>query len=709
MSVVANVAINVDASKAIGQLRTVDQAADQVASSAARTEGAVGRLSRAFSGLGGVLASFGASAALRGITQAGIEAGTVDVRIKQLTKSFSEYAKVQNIISQNAKTFNQSQTESSKNFADIYARLRPLGISLENINKVFVGFNTAAAQSGLTASQASPAFTQLAQALGSGALRGDEFNSIAEQVPGILGAIAQAMGVPVGSLRNLAAQGEITSAVVIQALSNLAQQGKADLAALADSPAGLVAKFQQAIGNLQATIGTKLLPAFTPLIQGLTNLINAFNALPQPIQSVIAVVSGLVLAIGAIAAPIGFIVSGLTSLASALGGFGAAAAVFGVAAGAVKAVLVAIATVLSGPAGVVIAIGAVIAALYTFREQISNAFSGVAQILGVIAKDFIALGTIVREMASEAFNAIQNGFGAAAKFIGDTFVDPVRDIIGGLTDFISGAFSELGNAIVAPFRIAAKSIKSVFDGIANVVLGTIRFIAAKINDLIRGANQISSTVGIPAIPYLSVPAFAQGGYVTKKTLAMVGEGGEPEYIIPASKMPNAIQNYANGARGNGVLASSSFGKQLAAQTSKVSLGLAGQVLRGSAGLSGQFAGRGTGGTSQVAEMQAGIGRSGAPGNGPAIRRALTGRSGAGLSTTLSAAINQYAANKSRQQTIRPQINITTGPVTRMADINYVTMRDLVKATESAAKQGANMALGSLRSDPSTRRAVGLAR
>lgn len=693
MSVVANVAINVDASKAIGQLRTVDQAADQVASSAARTEGAVGRLSRAFSGLGGVLASFGAGAALRGITQAGIEAGTVDVRIKQLTKSFSEYAKVQNIISQNAKTFNQSQTESSKNFADIYARLRPLGISLENINKVFVGFNTAAAKSGLTASQASPAFTQLAQALGSGALRGDEFNSIAEQVPGILGAIAQTMGVPVGALRQLAAEGKITSDVVITALSNLAQQGKADLAALADSPAGLVAKFQQAVGNLQATIGTKLLPAFTPLIQGLTNLINAFNALPQPIQSVIAVVSGLVLAIGAIAAPIGFVVSGLTSLASALGGFGAAAAVFGVAAGAVKAVLVAIVTVLSGPAGVVIAIGAVIAALYTFREEIGNAFSGVAQILGGIAEDFITLGATVGEMASNAFDAIQNGFGAAVNFIGDTFVDPVQDMIVGLSSFISNAFSDLGNAIVGPFRNAAQAIRSIFDSIASVVRSTISSLAAGINGLISQANSITSRVGIPAIPYLKVPGFAEGGYVTQKTLAMVGEGGEPEYIIPASKMQSAVQNFANGVRGNGVLASSSFGKQLSAQTSKISLGLAGQVARMSAGLSSRFAGRGTGGASQVAEMAAGVGRSGAP----------------GTSSSMKAAMSRYASNRSTAPTTKPQVNITTGPVTKIDNVNYVTMRDLVKAAETAAKQGADMALGSLRSNPSVRRSVGLAR
>ncbi len=49
--------------------------------------------------------------------------------------------------------------------------------------------------------------------------------------------------------------------------------------------------------------------------------------------------------------------------------------------------------------------------------------------------------------------------------------------------------------------------------------------------------------------------FATGGYVTKPTDAMVGEGGEPEYIIPASKMQDAMKRYADGKRGNSVIPS----------------------------------------------------------------------------------------------------------------------------------------------------------
>jgi hypothetical protein len=47
--------------------------------------------------------------------------------------------------------------------------------------------------------------------------------------------------------------------------------------------------------------------------------------------------------------------------------------------------------------------------------------------------------------------------------------------------------------------------------------------------------------------------FAEGGYVTGPQQAVVGEGGEPEYIIPASKMDSAMQRYGSGMRGSSVI------------------------------------------------------------------------------------------------------------------------------------------------------------
>jgi SLT domain-containing protein len=58
---------------------------------------------------------------------------------------------------------------------------------------------------------------------------------------------------------------------------------------------------------------------------------------------------------------------------------------------------------------------------------------------------------------------------------------------------------------------------------------------------------------------MKVPAFAQGGVVDRPTLAMVGEGGEREYVVPESRMAAASSNYLAGARGGAVLAGAASG------------------------------------------------------------------------------------------------------------------------------------------------------
>ena len=53
----------------------------------------------------------------------------------------------------------------------------------------------------------------------------------------------------------------------------------------------------------------------------------------------------------------------------------------------------------------------------------------------------------------------------------------------------------------------------------------------------------------------SFGTFAEGGYVNKPTNALIGEGGEPEYVIPASKMRESMARYSRGSRGGGVIPS----------------------------------------------------------------------------------------------------------------------------------------------------------
>jgi SLT domain-containing protein len=79
-----------------------------------------------------------------------------------------------------------------------------------------------------------------------------------------------------------------------------------------------------------------------------------------------------------------------------------------------------------------------------------------------------------------------------------------------------------------------------------------------INRLIAGFNSLPGP-DLPFVPTFTVPAFAQGGLVSRPTLAMVGEGGEREYIVPESKMATASSRFLAGSRGADVIPSSSGG------------------------------------------------------------------------------------------------------------------------------------------------------
>lgn len=106
--------------------------------------------------------------------------------------------------------------------ATLYARLerstRSYGVSVEDLTRLTTIINQGFVVSGASAEEASNAVIQLAQGLASGALRGDEFNSVNEQGNRLMIALADSMGVSIGELRNMAAQGKLTTDVIVNGL-----------------------------------------------------------------------------------------------------------------------------------------------------------------------------------------------------------------------------------------------------------------------------------------------------------------------------------------------------------------------------------------------------------------------------------------------------------------------------------------------------------
>jgi tape measure domain-containing protein len=306
---VSNVELIVNATKALNPLKKVQQQTEAVSSKFDGLRSSVGKLQSALAGVGFVLIGKQAISAAATFND-------LQLRLKLVTKEFGEYDQAQKIAADAAKTFGLSTRDATEGITDIFARLRPLGVSLSDIESTFIGFNTAAKLSGVSAQESSSAFRQLAQALGAGTLQGDEFRSIQEGMPKIMAAISEITGVATGDLKEYASQGKITSDVVIKALQMIQSEGASAIAQIVEeSDIQTFINFQNAVNGLQIAIGQELLPVIQPLVDDVTELIKKFAGLPKPVQDSVIAVMGLTGAIF-ILTPVVTTVSGLlTALA----------------------------------------------------------------------------------------------------------------------------------------------------------------------------------------------------------------------------------------------------------------------------------------------------------------------------------------------------------------------------------------------------------
>lgn len=255
-------------------------------------------LSTRFNGLAKAVAAVGLLEFGRRSINTAANFQKLELRLKLLTEATGEFSKAQAIATEGQKLFGISNAEALDGVTNITARLLPLGVSLEDIRTTFIGFNTAAKLGGATAIEASNAFRQLAQALGSGRLAGDEFRSVSEQVPLILKPLAAELGVSTGALKELAAQGKLTRDVVIRALKSIGREGGPALKAILENdPTQVFKNLQNEIENLQVSVGSALLPAVKAGTEALQLLIAVVNAIPPEITSFVVVTGTLITSI----------------------------------------------------------------------------------------------------------------------------------------------------------------------------------------------------------------------------------------------------------------------------------------------------------------------------------------------------------------------------------------------------------------------------
>ncbi|APV42142.1 hypothetical protein PFAS1_23495 [Pseudomonas frederiksbergensis] len=178
----------------------------------------------------------------------------------------------------------QASRQSLETTASVFQRVaqngKQLGLSFADVASITETIAKSVALSGASAQAAEAALTQFGQALASGALRGDELNSIMEQTPALAQTIARGLGVSVGQLRAMGAEGELTSEKLIKALTG--QKAAVDELATTMQVTGSQAltafgnSLTQAIGKLDEAAGAS--NKFAGAILSMSRALDGFSS-----------------------------------------------------------------------------------------------------------------------------------------------------------------------------------------------------------------------------------------------------------------------------------------------------------------------------------------------------------------------------------------------------------------------------------------------
>ena len=151
-----------NALKADNKLDGFSDAAAKAGKSSAKASGNVSKLS---AGLGKLAVALGAAEAARRAFSIGLESIGSSTRLAALTSQYGEFESAQRRVLAIQEKFNLTQVEATQQFSTAYARLKPLGFTLDEITDAYEGITTATKTAALDAGAANALFTQTAQAL----------------------------------------------------------------------------------------------------------------------------------------------------------------------------------------------------------------------------------------------------------------------------------------------------------------------------------------------------------------------------------------------------------------------------------------------------------------------------------------------------------------------------------------------------------------
>lgn len=198
-------------------------------------------------------------------------------QVKVATADEADYQASMQSVADVAKDANANLDSTARLYGKVKKNADSLGISQQQVADVTNVVSKGMQLSGAETAAAAGATLQFTQALGSGVLRGEEFNSVLEASPALIKAIADGLGVTVGEMRGLAEAGQLTSDRVVQALLSQKQAIDETYAKLPQTVAQATQQFDNAatlfVGRLNEQLG-----ATHSLADGLKFLANNMDA-----------------------------------------------------------------------------------------------------------------------------------------------------------------------------------------------------------------------------------------------------------------------------------------------------------------------------------------------------------------------------------------------------------------------------------------------
>ena len=231
MSDVANLTIAIDSTSADGAVKSLRDLAQQgkVTEASLKQTGDSSRnlkrvsdeadtAARSMNMLSSAAKGFVAALGVGEIIQTADQYTQLTAQIKLVTNSTQEYARAYQAVRDISRSTQADLSSTAMLYARIANATKDMGASQQVVADITEAVNLSLRVSGASAQEASSAMLQLSQAFAGGVLRGEEFNSVIESSPRLIQAIADGMGVTVGQMRSLAAEGQITAEVMADVL-----------------------------------------------------------------------------------------------------------------------------------------------------------------------------------------------------------------------------------------------------------------------------------------------------------------------------------------------------------------------------------------------------------------------------------------------------------------------------------------------------------